>query len=122
MMRILAAVLFVAGCTVGDPNPAPGGGGGGGGGGGTQMGSGSGMPDAGGTALPACTGAVYDPCTGPAQCTSDMCQLFNGAGIQVCTQACTPGDNTTCPQQNGAPATCNNMGICKPNAANSCMR
>ena len=102
---LLAAVLF--GCST-DSNPppaidAPGSAGSDGSGGGS-----------------ACTGAVYDPCTDPAQCQSGNCHLFMGNGFQVCTQACTPGDNTTCPTQNGAAATCNNMGICKPPGPNDC--
>src|SRR5437763_14343988 len=112
-MRLLAAILFMAGCVVGDVGPAPGPTGGGPGGSGSN-GSGSNggsaggtMPDAGSTGAAKCTGAVYDPCTGPTQCMSGQCQLFNGAGIQVCTQACTAGDNTTCPTQNGVAATCN---------------
>lgn len=80
------------------------------------QGSGSGSQAA------ACTGAAYDPCTDNTQCTSGNCKAFGGAGLQVCTVACTPGDNTTCPTQNGQPATCNNMGICKPAAANACSR
>jgi hypothetical protein len=48
---------------------------------------------------------------------SANCKLFSGLGVQVCTTTCTPGDNTPC----GA-GTCNNMGICKPAAANSCTR
>ncbi len=76
----------------------------------------------GGTAA-ACTGAPYDPCTDNTQCMAgSTCQTFAGAGIEVCTVTCTPGDNTTCPMQNGAPAQCNNMGTCKPPAANSCTR
>jgi hypothetical protein len=67
----------------------------------------------------ACTGAVYDPCTDNTQCMSGNCKTFAAAGIEVCTQTCTPGDNTTCP---GTGATCNNMGICKPAAANTCTR
>ena len=80
------------------------------------------MPDAPAVdapAGPACTNAVYDPCTSNAQCTSMNCHLFMSDGFQVCTQACTPGDNTTCP---GVGASCNNMGICKPAAANNCTR
>ncbi|HUS32673.1 MAG TPA: hypothetical protein VMZ53_29430 [Kofleriaceae bacterium] len=87
---------------------------------GTGMGTGSGSGS--GTSAATCTNAVYDPCTNASQCTSGKCQLFNQQGIQVCTQTCTPGDNTTCPTQNGQAATCNNMGICKPPAANSCTR
>ncbi|HEY5950990.1 MAG TPA: hypothetical protein VIV40_36110 [Kofleriaceae bacterium] len=127
---LVAAIMFSAGCIVGESTTTQGGGTGGGGdgdgmggGGGSGSGSGSGMATVdGGAALPACTNAIYDPCTSAAQCTSGNCTLFQGAGFQVCTQTCTPGDNTTCPMQNGQPATCNNMGICKPNAANSCMR
>jgi hypothetical protein len=74
------------------------------------------------TNLPACTNAVFDPCTDNAQCTSNNCKLFNG-DFQVCTQTCTPGDNTTCPvDKSGANGNCNNMGICKPSAPNACMR
>ena len=70
-----------------------------------------------------CTGAAFDPCTMTTQCMSMNCKLFNSAGIQVCTVTCTPGDNTTCPLDvSGNHATCNNMGICKPSAANACHR
>jgi hypothetical protein len=128
MKSFVVALVFTAGCMVGPDGPGTGGGGGGGGGGdgdgmGSGSGSGSGMATVdGGGMLPACTNAIYDPCTDAAQCMSNQCQLFNGGGIQVCTQTCTPGDNTTCPQQNGQPAQCNNMGTCRPPAANSCMR
>jgi len=130
MKSLLVAVLLVAGCTVGDPGPGggtgtgtgtgTGGGGGGGGGGGATPDAG--VTDTDGGAAAACTGAVYDPCTDASQCQSGMCQLYQQAGIQVCTQTCTPGDSTTCPMQNGQPAQCNNMGLCKPAAANSCTR
>jgi hypothetical protein len=128
MKALFVTILFAAGCVVGEGTTTQGGGGGGGGGGdgdgsGSGSGSGSGMETVdGGAALPACTNAVYDPCTSAAQCTSGSCQLFQQSGFQVCTTTCTPGDNTTCPMQNGQPATCNGMGICKPNAANSCTR
>ena len=142
MKRFLMAI-FLAGCMVGDPTAGGGGGGAGGGGssGGGGAGSGvmtgsgdgggsgsggsvgSGSGSGSGTAM-ACTGAVYDPCTSDAQCTTAgaTCKAFNGAGIEVCTVPCTPGDSTTCPMQNGQPATCNNMGVCKPAAANDCTR
>jgi hypothetical protein len=126
-MRSLIALLFAAGCMVGPEGGGPdttggGGGGGDGNGSGNGSGSGSGMATVDGGVLPACTNAVYDPCTTAADCASNQCQAFANAGVQVCTQTCTPGDNTTCPQQNGQPAQCNNMGICRPPAANSCMR
>lgn len=131
MRAAIVAILFAAGCIVGESTTTQGGGGGGGGGGGDGDGMGDGTgngngnnmttPD-GGMALPACTNAAYDPCTAPADCTSGQCQLFQQAGIQICTQTCTPGDPTTCPQQNGQPVPCNNMGICRPDAANACMR
>jgi len=130
MKTLLLGLVLAAGCIVGDSGTGTGGGGGGGGTGGGGTGGGGGtadmLIDAGtgggsGTGV-ACTNAAYDPCTDNAQCTSNKCQLFSGSGIQVCTTTCTPGDNTTCPLQNGQPATCNNMGICKPLAANACTR
>jgi len=75
------------------------------------------------TAGNACTNAVFDPCTTAGECTSGNCHLFMADGFQVCTQACTPGDNTTCPlDATGVNGTCNNMGICKPAQANDCTR
>jgi hypothetical protein len=115
MKTFLLAFALLAGCSVGDT------GGGGGGGGGAQPdaavlqnGGGSGS---GSSSSNACTGALYDPCTSNAQCMSGNCHVYSGQGIQVCTATCTPGDNTPC----GA-GTCNNMAICKPNAANTCTR
>ncbi len=71
----------------------------------------------------ACTGAVYDPCTDNSQCMSGMCHLYSSAGLQVCTQACTAGNNTTCPvDATGVNGTCNNMANCKPVVANHCSR
>jgi hypothetical protein len=140
MKRILLALMLVAGCVVGDVGTSgPGngssqGGGGSGPGSGSGTGSGSGNGSGSGSGqqatvdggvgggLPACTNAAYDPCTTNAQCTSGNCKLFAAQGFQVCTQTCTPGDPTTCPQQNGVAAQCNNMGICKPAAPNACMR
>jgi hypothetical protein len=69
-----------------------------------------------------CTGAAFDPCTTNDQCEAMNCHLYKGGGIQVCTQTCTPGDNSTCPvDATGINATCNNMGICKPLKANDCV-
>ncbi len=130
MKALFVAILFTAGCMVGESTTTQGGGGGGGGGGGdgdgmgegSGSGSGSNMDMPVGGAAVACTNAAYDPCTTAADCTSGNCQLFQQAGIQVCTQTCTPGDATTCPQQNGQPVQCNTMGICRPDAANTCTR
>jgi hypothetical protein len=120
MKALLLALVFAGGCTVGSSGPGTGGG--------TPT-SGPTAPDAAVTStgsnggsgsnsnLPACTGALYDPCTDNTQCMSANCKAFGGQGIQVCTTTCTPGDNTPC----GA-GTCNNMGICKPPAANACSR
>jgi hypothetical protein len=70
-----------------------------------------------------CTGSAYDPCTGNSQCMSMQCHDYLGAGIEVCTQSCTPGDNSTCPvDSTGANGDCNAMGNCKPAKANSCTR
>ena len=120
----LLMLLASTGCVVGDGTGGGGGGDGtGGGGGGGTSENGTTKPDA---AVPqqtqACTNAVYDPCTDNTQCTSGKCQLFQQSGFQVCTQTCTPGDSSTCPTQNGQPAQCNNMGICKPVAATTCTR
>src|SRR5579871_221179 len=77
------------------------------------------MPDT--ASARTCTGAAYDPCTQNTQCTSMNCHLYNASMLQVCTQSCTPGDNTTCPvDATGANGFCNNMGNCKPAKANSC--
>jgi hypothetical protein len=135
MKSLVVMLLAVTGCIVGDA-----GGGGDDGtanGGGDGNGNGSATPDTGtgtgsGTATgtgsgsgqqtKACTNAVYDPCTDNSQCTSGKCQVFQQSGFQVCTQTCTPGDSSTCPTQNGQPAQCNNMGICKPAVATTCTR
>ena len=129
MKTILLGVMLVAGCIVGDPGGGTGSGSGGGGGGGNGGGGGGGQMDqlvdggtGSGSGSATCTGAAYDPCNDNTQCTSGKCQLFSGSGFQVCTQTCTPGDSTTCPMQNGQAAQCNNMGICKPLAANTCTR
>jgi hypothetical protein len=124
MRSFLTLILLSAGCMVGEPGDPTGGGGGGGGGGGTSnTGSNTATPDGGtSTSTVACTGAAYDPCTDNTQCMSGKCQLFSQSGFQVCTTTCTPGDPTTCPMQNGQAQQCNNMGICKPAAANTCTR
>jgi hypothetical protein len=130
MTTLLLGLLLAGGCMVGVSGRGTVGGGGGGvtGGGGTGGGGGGGTADtlvdagAGGSTGATCTGVAYDPCSDNAQCTSNRCQLFNGSALQVCTATCTPGDSTTCPMQNGQAATCNNMGICKPAAANLCTR
>ena len=81
---------------------------------GKQDGMGSGPP---------CTGAAFDPCTDPSQCMSANCHNFMSAGLYVCTAACTPGMNSTCPvDASGSNALCNTMGICKPAVANNCSR
>jgi hypothetical protein len=75
-----------------------------------------------GSAARTCVGSPFDPCTTNDQCSSMNCHLYSGLGIQVCTQVCTPGDNTTCPvDATGANGICNTMGICKPAKANDCV-
>ena len=66
-----------------------------------------------------CMQALYDPCNEEHDCDSNMCQLFNDANIQVCTQSC-DADNPCPDDASGNPATCNNRGICKPAVANDC--
>ena len=71
----------------------------------------------------ACTGAAYDPCTANTQCMSNNCHLYQQQNLQVCVPTCTPGNNSTCPvDKTGVNGVCNNMGICKPAAANDCTR
>jgi hypothetical protein len=71
----------------------------------------------------ACTGALYDPCTDNNQCMSQNCHFFQQSNFTVCIQSCTAGNNNTCPiDSSGNHATCNNMGLCKPAAANTCTR
>lgn len=67
-----------------------------------------------------CEGALYDLCATAEDCDSGMCQTFDNEGFSACVQACTAGDNTTCPESNGITATCNNRGICKPTVASDC--
>jgi hypothetical protein len=70
-----------------------------------------------------CKGADYDTCVDNTQCTSNNCHLFSQDGIQVCTVACTPLNNATCPvDKAGVHGECNMRGICKPTAANDCTR
>src|SRR5579872_4698616 len=65
--------------------------------------------------LNACTGALYDPCTEGSQCMSGNCKHYNGAGLTVCTEACTGLNSNSCPPDStGSAAYCNNMGLCKP--------
>jgi hypothetical protein len=125
MKTLLAVALaFMAGCTVGSSTGSSTGGSTGGTAPDASTASGGSNGDNGGsgsnTAL-ACTGAAYDPCTDNTQCMSQNCKAFGGAGLEVCTITCTPGDDTGC-LQNGVQGTCNNMGICKPPAANNCTR
>jgi hypothetical protein len=69
-----------------------------------------------------CTGAVYDPCATNDQCMSMNCHFYNQSALTICTTTCTPLDNSTCPvDSTGAHGTCNNMGNCKPAAANNCV-
>jgi hypothetical protein len=125
MKSILVALLVLTACTVGESTGT-----------GTQGGTGGTAPDAAavstgsngnnngsgsGATTAACTGAAYDPCTDNTQCMSGNCKTFGGAGLQVCTVTCTVGNDATC-LINGVQGTCNNMGICKPPAANSCTR
>ena len=81
------------------------------------------MVDSNGGGSNSCPGSAYDSCTTNDQCMSMSCHLYNGAGIQVCTLACTPFDNTTCPvDATGVNGICNMMGNCKPAKANDCTR
>lgn len=70
----------------------------------------------------ACTGAVYDACNpaggGVACGTGLMCKNYMSAGFSACVPTCSTSN--PCPTQGGAAVMCNNMGFCRPNAANNC--
>jgi hypothetical protein len=105
-VRCVLALLVAAalGCSSNDPAPA--------------------TPD-GSTAMMggACTGAAFDPCTTNDQCMSMDCHFYGTSNFTVCTQTCTPGDNSTCPvDATGNHALCNTKGLCKPAAPNNCTR
>ncbi|HUS27733.1 MAG TPA: hypothetical protein VMZ53_04475 [Kofleriaceae bacterium] len=68
---------------------------------------------------PMCTKALYDNCATNADCTSGNCHFFMQSNFSICTQACST--TTPCPvDSTGVAGQCNNMGICKPAAANNC--
>jgi hypothetical protein len=98
-MRILIASLLLACACAGDP-PAP------------------------GDAAPGkCGGNLYDRCLSEHDCgaANADCRNFMLDGFQVCTKTCTVGNDASCGMtSDGRAATCNQMGICKPPAANDC--
>jgi hypothetical protein len=68
-----------------------------------------------------CIGIAYDPCNTEHDCNNGNCVPFADKGFQVCSAACTPGDDTTCPTQDlMRTATCTANGVCEPPAPNSC--
>jgi hypothetical protein len=91
MLKHLLLALGIAGCTSGSSNPA--------------------VDAAHGAFGAACT-AVVD--TGSTECTSGVCtNSFDMIGHPVCSQKCTPGDGSTCP--NGSMGMkCNTQGYCRP--------
>lgn len=74
---------------------------------------------------PRCSARLYDLCIEEHDCLDGdagvgrPCQNFAADGIQVCTEACTPG-GAPCPDdRTGTPATCESN-VCKPSVANMC--
>lgn len=67
---------------------------------------------------PVCSKALYDECDTEHDCDSNECRNFMGDGFQVCTTQCSA--SVPCPDHNGVPVTCNNMGVCKPAAPTEC--
>ena len=68
-----------------------------------------------------CTGMTYDSCNASASncMNGEMCKNYPmpSPGFTVCVPTCSA--STPCPMQNGQAVTCNNMGLCKPNGANT---
>jgi hypothetical protein len=68
-----------------------------------------------------CTGLTYDSCNAAnSNCMNgDMCKNYPmpSPGFTVCVPTCSA--SMPCPMQGSVAATCNNMGICKPVAANT---
>lgn len=106
LSRLFVVALMLAACGGGESDPTP---------------ADSSTPND-TSSGPACTNADYDPCTDNTQCTSGNCHLFMQSAFQVCVPSCTPG-GAPCPDdESGSPGQCNNMGICKPLAPNTCTR
>src|SRR4051812_13409547 len=71
-----------------------------------------------------CDGTLYDRCLSEHDCgaMNGDCRNFMSDGFQVCTKACTPGNDASCGTTlDGRAATCNTMGLCKPPGANACL-
>ena len=65
-----------------------------------------------------CAGQLYDGCASNDECDSGLCKLYSNRGVEVCTQTCSA--TNPCPTQSGVAVVCNNMGFCRPDAANAC--
>ena len=105
-LRLVIAIVMVIGCSS----------------------SSSKTPDAGSTKMDAaagntCTGLVYDSCNPSASnCMSGLqCKNYPmpQPGFNVCIPTTACSASNPCPMQNGQAVTCNNMGLCKPNGANT---
>jgi len=66
-----------------------------------------------------CAGNLYDACQQEHDCMSGNCHNFITESFQVCSTACTPGNNQPC-TPDGQNATCGSSGYCTPAAPNSC--
>ena len=104
---LLASLVFFAACSGESPGPDPS------------------DPDAAVSDVdggPTCTGAAYDSCqdtTSWSDCQDGMeCRFFDSAGFTICIPHCDA--QTPCPDQDGTPVNCNQMGRCRPQVANSC--
>jgi hypothetical protein len=69
-----------------------------------------------------CTGAAYDSCqdtVGWTDCLDGMeCRLFMQQGFTICTPSCDASN--PCPDQDGVPVSCNQMGRCRGDHPNDC--
>ena len=68
---------------------------------------------------PLCSGQLYDSCFEEHDCMSNLCQNFQTAGIQVCSQACS--DTNPCPDSTQGAVVCDtDVGACRPAVVNHC--
>ena len=100
LKHIVLLSAFAVGCSGDTPPPSP---------------DAAKQPD-GGSSGPAAFGGACTMVsnTNTAECMSGVCtDAFDQIGHPVCSQQCTPGDNSTCPAGSQG-MKCNMQGYCRP--------